>query len=405
MISRRAAWVVVGLLWVVALLNYLDRQIIFSLFPLLRGDLALTDPQLGLVSAGFLWVYAFASPFAGYLGDKLGRRRVVLFSLVIWSVVTLLTGMARSFGQLLAARALMGLSEAFYIPAALAMISAQHGEGTRARAVSLHQSGIYFGIVLGGAGGGWLGEHYGWRSGFYALGIAGVIYGLFLFRALRGEGGAAAEGPRGTGFGRSVAEIVRVPGFAAVLFVFAAMSLCNWMVYTWLPLFLYDKFHLSLAAAGFASTFYIQGPGLIGILLGGWLADAWMKKQQRARIWTQALGLFGAAPFLMLAGVASQPLLLYIALVLYGFGRGIYDSNIMPVLCGLVGDDQRATGYGLLNFVGVLVGGVAAFGAGLVKSTIGLGGAIEFAGAVLLVSAFVVLRIPVRTESAASVTR
>jgi len=394
LISRRAAWVVVGLLWVVALLNYLDRQVIFSLFPLLRKDLGLTDPELGLVSAGFLWVYAFASPFAGYLGDRLGRRRVVLFSLVIWSVVTLLTGLARSFGQLLAARAVMGLSEAFYIPAALAMISAQHGEATRAKAVRLPESGSYFGIVRGVVGGGGLGQHYGWRPVFWGLGAGGVAYGLFLFRALRGEVSGSLEPVPSGGFGRSVLAILRVPGFSAVLFVFAAMSLCNWMVYTWLPLFLYDRFHLSLAAAGFASTFYIQGSGLMGILLGGWLADSWMKKNERARIWTQALGLFGAAPFLILAGAASTPVLLYVALVLYGFGRGVYDSNIMPVLCGLIGDEHRATGYGLLNFVGVLVGGVAAYGAGLVKSTLGLGAAIEIAGVILLVSAFVVLRVP-----------
>ncbi len=401
MISRRAAWLLVGLLWVVALLNYLDRQVIFSLFPLLREDLRLTDPQLGLISAGFLWVYAFASPFAGYFADRLGHRRVVLFSLVVWSLVTALTGFARSFGELLTARALMGISEAFYIPAALAMISTHHPESTRAKAISLHQSGIYVGIVLGGAGGGWMGEHYGWRSAFYLLGAFGVIYGLFLFRTLQKSPATAATAAPSRGhFIRSLYAIAHTPGFAAVLLVFATTSLCNWLVYTWLPLFLYERFSLSLTEAGFAATFYVQGSGIIGILLGGWVADAWTSRQPRARIWTQAIGLFAAAPFLIYSGSASTPLLLYAALMIYGLGRGIYDSNIMPVLCRLIGDNERATGYGLLNFVGVLVGGLSAYGAGLVKSVIGLAGALQIAGAILLLSAFILLTTPQRPAAA-----
>lgn len=390
--DRRAAWAMVGLLWVVVLLNYLDRQVVFSLFPLLRGDLKLSDAQLGLVSSSFLWVYGLASPLAGYISDRLGHRRVILFSLVIWSAVTALTGLARTFGELILARAAMGLSEACYIPAAMAFLSAHHSDSTRARAIGLHQSGIYLGIVIGGAGGGWMGEHYGWRPVFYLLGGVGVAYGLLLTRLLRGP--ARAAPPERPGFWRTARGLFAAKGFRIVLAVFALTSLANWLVYTWLPLFLYERFQMSLAGAGFASTFYVQAMAVTGILGGGWVSDVWSRGQPKARIWVQSAGLALAGPFLVLSASASTPLVLYFALVAFGLGRGIYDSNVMPVLCRLVRDDQRATAYGLMNFAGVMVGGVSAYAGGLVKSTVGLAGAMQAGGVLILLCAALILWTP-----------
>lgn len=387
-----SAWGLVGLLWVVALLNYLDRQVLFSIFPLLREDLHLSDAQLGLLSAAFLWVYSFASPLAGYIGDRFGYRKVIIVSLILWSGITLITGLARSFGEIFTARALMGLSEACYLPAALALIASRHSEATRSTAISIHQSGIYVGIVLGGAGGAWIGETYGWRTVFYLLGFLGLVYGLFLMKALDWTEVKTEYKPQD--FWKNVGGVLRSPGFLPVLFAFVAFSLCTWVVYTWLPLLLYEKFSLDLTSAGFAATFYIQGAGLIGILLGGRLADIWTQKSDRARVITQIIGLFAAAPFLILSGFAETPLLLYVALVVFGLGRGVYDSNIMPVLCRLVTDSQRATGYGILNFLGTFVSGLAVFLGGVVKSTIGLAGVLEIAGGILLLAAFLLYRVP-----------
>lgn len=390
--TRRGAWALVGLLWVVVLLNYLDRQVVFSLFPLLRSDLKLSDAQLGLVSSSFLWVYGMASPLAGFLSDRLGHRRVILFSLVIWSAVTALTGLVRNFGELIAARALMGLSEACYIPAAMAFLSAHHTDATRARAIGLHQSGIYCGIVLGGAGGGWMGEHYGWRPVFYLLGCVGLAYGLVLVRLLRGRPQAAPE--QRPGFWRTAGGLFATKGFPIVLTVFALTSLASWLTYTWLPLFLYERFQMSLASAGFASTFYVQVMAVAGILGGGWVSDLWSRRQPRARVRVQAVGLAVAGPFLALSAGAATPLALYCALVAFGLGRGMYDCNVMPVLCRIVRDDQRATAYGLMNFAGVMVGGASAYAGGLVKSTVGLAGAMQAGGVLILLCAALVLWTP-----------
>ena len=181
----RYKWTLVALLWVVALLNYLDRQVLFAVFPLLTADLHVSSVQLGFLSTSFLWVYALLSPFGGYVADRFGRRRVILASLIVWSAVTWLTGEARSYGELVIARGLMGISEACYLPAALAMIADYHGVATRSRAVGLHQSGLYAGIVLGGFGGGWMGDRFGWRTAFLVLGVVGLAYGGILFFGLK----------------------------------------------------------------------------------------------------------------------------------------------------------------------------------------------------------------------------
>ena len=332
----RYAWFVVGLLWLVWLLNYLDRQVIFSLFPVLRTELTLSDVQLGLLGTSFLWVYALASPFAGYLGDRFNRKYIVGFSLAVWSAVTLLTGYARNFPELIAARGLMGLSEACYLPAGLALIADYHGPKTRSRATGLHYTGGYIGMVLGGFGGGYFGQLYGWRPVFLVLGLVGLAYTVILFTTMRGS---EVRDTAGRWNGEDRASAIPSPNFCTLgdishsLTVFTIVGLCNWMVYTWMPLYLYEHLHLTLAEAGFAATFYLQAGSLGGTALGGWLADRWSRVNPRGRQLTQAIGLLAAAPFLFLTGVADAPVLLYIGLTVFGLGRGFYDCNCMPVLC------------------------------------------------------------------------
>lgn len=396
--TPRFAWTLVALLWVVAMLNYLDRQIIFSIFPLLKSDLALSDVQLGLLGSAFLWVYGALSPITGFLADRFGRARIIIASLLVWSTVTWLTGHARSFEELLAARALMGLSEACYIPAALALISDTHAKGKLSLATGLHSSGIYAGIVLGGVGGGWMGEHYGWRFAFVVLGAVGVVYSVVLLFSLRAgvQEHGTTERPR---FWPSLRELLALPGFKTMALVFVAVSIANWAIYTWLPVYLYERFNLKLAAAGFSATFYIQAASVAGVLIGGWLADHWSKTSPRGRVLTQSIGVAMAAPCLFVVGFTSSQLWLIAGLIVFGLGRGFFDANTMPALAGIARPELRSTGYGVFNMVGTLTGGVIAAGAGALKSVIGLGGVFQLAAILLLVSSLALLRIPSKHEA------
>jgi MFS family permease len=389
-------WLLVALLWVVALLNYLDRQVIFSLFPLLQQDLHATDIELGLTSTVFLWVYGLLSPFAGYLADRFGRGRMIIAGLFVWSLVTWLTGMARSTNELLIARALMGISEACYLPAALALIVESHPERSRSLAAGVHQSGLYTGMILGGAWGGWMGDHYGWRPVFTILGLFGIAYFVVVWLALRnvdrGSAAAATE-PR---FLLSMKALVKLPGFLLLTVVFTAFAVQNWIVYTWLPVYLYERFGMSLTNAGFTATFYIQVAGFAGILAGGWMADRWSRTSPRGRLLTQLLGLAIGAPFLFLIGFTASFPLLVIALIAYGLGRGFYDANTMPVLSQIARPDLRATGYGIFNMAGCVAGGVAAAAAGSLKAVIGLSVAFQVSAAILLAGAALLWFVPVQ---------
>jgi MFS family permease len=395
------AWALVALLWVVALLNYLDRQIIFSVFPLLKADLRLSDLQLGLLGTVFLWVYGALSPVSGYLADRFGRVRIILVSLLVWSAVTWLTGYARNFNELIATRALMGVSEACYIPAALALIADYHARGRLSLATGIHTSGIYAGIVLGGVGGGWMGERYGWRFAFFALGVVGIVYTMALTFALRGResrarADALAARPR---FWTALRELLDLPGFKTLALVFGSYSVANWAIYTWLPIYLYERFNMKLAAAGFSATFYVQAASFAGILLGGWLADRWSQFSSRGRVMTQCLGLALAAPCLFLVGLTASTTWLIAGLVLFGLGRGFFDCNTMPVLSQIARPELRSTGYGVFNLMGTLTGGVISAAAGALKSVIGLGGVFQIAALLLLLSALMVSRVRVVPEA------
>jgi MFS family permease len=404
-LKQHYAWLVVALLWFVALLNYLDRQVIFSVFPLLQSDsdLHLSNLQLGLLSTVFLWVYGLLSPLSGFMGDRFGRKRVVILSLLVWSLVTWATGYAPNFTYLLWARALMGVSEACYIPAGLALIADYHSTRSRSLATGLHQSGIYVGIVLGGIGGGWLGEHFGWRFAFSVLGIIGLLYIPVLRYLLKDKTSYTFQKDelRHHKLSSALREVMFIPGFLTMAAVFMGSSIGGWIAFTWMPLYLYERFNMSLTSSGFSATFYMQFGSLSGILAGGWFADQWTQHTNRGRLLTQGFGLILAAPFLFLVGFTSSPVLLIAALMLFGFGRGIYDCNVMPALCQIARPSLRSTGYGIFNFAGCVAGGAMAALAGMVKSMIGLGGALQLASVILLLSAILLfrLRLPLKAEA------
>jgi MFS transporter, Spinster family, sphingosine-1-phosphate transporter len=369
----RYAWVVVALLVPVALLNYLDRQMLASMkFSVMRDipDIG-REANWGAILALFKWVYAFLSPVGGYLADRYSRRHVIAGSLFVWSLVTWTTGHVTSYEQLLLTRALMGISEAFYIPAALALIADFHTGPTRSRAVGLHQMGIYLGVMIGGFGG-YVADNpdLGWRWAFSLCGLIGIVYAVPLFLMLRNPARPAeAPGARPSP-GGALRELLGTGSFVLLVLYFTLPALAGWIVRDWMPAILKAEFNIGQGLAGVSATLYWQIAAVVGAVAGGWLADRWMLKSVRGRIYVSAIGMSLIVPAMFGVGYAPQTGLLWVAvafLVLFGIGWGFFDSNNMPILCQVARPEVRATGYGIMNLVSISCGGFADWGFGALR--------------------------------------
>jgi MFS family permease len=371
--SSRYAWTVVALLVPVALLNYLDRQMLASMKFSVMHDI--TDiggeANWGTILALFKWVYAFLSPIGGYLADRYSRRHAIVGSLFVWSAVTWTTGHVDTYQQLLATRALMGVSEAFYIPAALALITDFHTGPTRSRAVGLHQMGIYLGVIIGGFGG-YVADNpqLGWRWAFTACGLIGIAYALPLLLILRNPPRPIESPARRPSPVAAVQELLGNSSFILLVLYFTLPALAGWIVRDWMPAILKAEFGIGQGLAGVSATLYWQLAAIVGALSGGWLADRWMQRSMRGRIYVSAIGMSLIVPAMFGVGYAPQTGLLWVAvafLVLFGIGWGFFDSNNMPILSQIARPELRATGYGIMNLVSISCGGFADVGFGLMR--------------------------------------
>jgi MFS family permease len=371
--TTRYAWTVVALLVPVALLNYLDRQMLASMkFSVMRdiSDIG-REANWGTILALFKWVYAFLSPIGGYLADRYSRRHVIAGSLFVWSLVTWTTGHVTTYEHLLATRALMGISEAFYIPAALALIADFHIGPTRSRAIGLHQMGIYLGVIIGGFGG-YVADnpHLGWRWAFSVCGAIGILYAIPLLLLLRNaERPPDAVAMRPSPFA-AVRELGGSGSFVLLVLYFTLPALAGWIVRDWMPAILKAEFGIGQGLAGVSATVYWQIAAIVGAITGGWLADRWMRRTVRGRIYVSAIGMSLIVPAMFGVGYAPETGLLSVAiafLVLFGLGWGFFDSNNMPILCQIARPELRATGYGLMNLVSISCGGFADWGFGALR--------------------------------------
>ncbi len=354
-LSRLWPWLLLVLLWGVALLNYLDRQVIFSIFPLLQRDLQATSVQLGLTGSVFLLTYGLMSPFAGLTADKFGQGRIIVASLIIWSASSFLAAHAHSMAEMLWTRAAMGISEAFYIPAALGLLIKVHEERFRSLASGIHQTGCYAGIIAGGTIGG-LAEHsYSWRAIFAVLGLIGVIYSAILWTVLRVH---RSREVNATARRVNVGALLKSLGLRIYTMVFMAFSIATWMLYTWLPLYLYEHFHMSLVAAGFESTFWLQTTSFAGAFIGGAVSDRCARRYPAARVIVQASGLALACPFLFALSHTGSQTVVIVALISIGFGRGCFDANTAPILAHMLGPELCSSAYGILNCAGCIIAGL-----------------------------------------------
>jgi len=365
------AWLTVGLLMPVALLNYLDRQMLASMKYSVMEEIPSigSDENWGYMLGQFKWIYAICSPLGGYLADRFGRRKAICGSLFVWSAVTWLTGHASTYDELLLARSLMGLSESFYIPAALALISDYHTGHTRSRAVGLHQIAIYCGVIAGGFGG-YVADapQWGWRSAFTLCGVIGMLYAGPLVAILRDapREGEPAES-KGSSLGASFAELLRNPNYILLVLYFTLPALAGWVVRDWMPAILKQQFGIGQGQAGVAATLYWQVAAILGALAGGLLADRWMHRTLRGRIYTSALGMAVIVPAIYGVGAAGSLGTAIAFLILFGLGWGFFDCNNMPILSQIVRPHLRATGFGLMNCASISCGGLADWGFGALR--------------------------------------
>lgn len=369
-------WWVVFMLWFVCLFNYADRQAISGVLPKLGEEFGFDKFQQGLIGSAFAYVYAFGAPLAGVIADRVKRKHLILGGCVFWSLVTMATGWCSRFWHFVTVRALEGFGETFYMPASLSLVSDYHGKGTRSKALSIHQSSVYIGTIAGGGLAGWFAQHYDWRYGFYFFGGAGLVLALVLYAFLReprrgqaeAEEKAAADGPPAELLEHEVADgpkdaphltlretfaaVFRAPMAVVLMLAFLAANFVATIFLIWTPTYLVEKFGFKLAAAAFLGPLFIHAASAFGAPLGGVLADRFALNARGGRMLVQAIGLVAGSLMLFFIGGTSDVKTLFASLALFGFAKGLYDSNIFASLYDFVEPRARASAAGLMNTIG-----------------------------------------------------
>lgn len=363
--SKIYPWIVVGLLWGVALLNYMDRQMLSTMKDAMQVDIVelQSATNFGYLMAIFLWIYALMSPVSGVIADRLNRKWLIVGSLFVWSSVTYQMGIAETFNQVVWLRALMGVSEALYIPAGLSLIADYHTGKSRSLAVGIHMTGLYTGQAIGGFGA-TVADAFSWHTTFHWFGIIGIAYAVILMLFLHDKKTeilpteklqANPQKEKESVF-TSLKSLLTNVAFWVILLYFAAPSLPGWATKNWLPTLFAENLDLPMSQAGPISTITIAVSSFIGVLIGGPLSDKWVQKNLRGRVYTGAIGLGLTIPSLLLLGFGHNLVAVVGAGLLFGIGYGIFDTNNMPILCQFVSHKQRATAYGVMNMIGVSAG-------------------------------------------------
>lgn len=363
--SKIYPWIVVGLLWGVALLNYMDRQMLSTMKDAMQVDIVelQSATNFGYLMAIFLWIYALMSPVSGVIADRMSRKWLIVGSLFVWSSVTYLMGIAETFNQIVFLRALMGVSEALYIPAGLSLIADYHTGKSRSLAVGIHMTGLYTGQAIGGFGA-TVADAFSWHTTFHWFGIIGIAYAVILMLFLHDKKTeilpteklqANPQKEKESVF-TSLKSLLTNVAFWVILLYFAAPSLPGWATKNWLPTLFAENLDLPMSQAGPISTITIAVSSFIGVLIGGPLSDKWVQKNLRGRVYTGAIGLGLTIPSLLLLGFGHNLVAVVGAGLLFGIGYGIFDTNNMPILCQFVSRKQRATAYGVMNMIGVSAG-------------------------------------------------
>jgi MFS family permease len=394
--TKNYAWLVVGILWFVSMLNYLDRLLIASMRVPIKESIPMTDAEFGLLTSMFLIIYAILSPLGGYLADRFSRKWVIFSSLLLWSIITLLTGFVQNYTQLITTRAVMGISEAFYMPAAVALVMDYHKGSTRSRASGILMTGLYAGMALGGLGG-YIATIWDWRLGYQLFGGIGIFYAIIVAFTLKDAPKQISETKNivdDFNFIEMLKSLFSSKGYLLILFYGLLVGICFWLTYAWLPTFFQEGFNLSLGEAGVSGTFYVQIASLGGVLMGGYFADRWAKKSNKGRIYITAVAFIIGGPFLYLMAAADSYWIAILGIIIFGLTKGNHDANFMPVITQVVDKRYQATGYGIMSFFSVLSGAAMIYIGGYLKDIgIPLDLVFKIAAVGIVMSGFVLLAI------------
>lgn len=386
--SNRAGFLLVAFLWVALGINYVDRQMVYSIFPALKADLSFSDAQLGLIGGVFSWIYSICMPIAGRLADRFRRDRMIVLSMGLWSLATLGCGFSGSVAMFLSWRAVVALTEALYYPAAVGMLAAAHGDATRSRALGIHQSAQLAGIVAGGWYGGWMADNVSWRAGFAFAAAAGIIYSVVLLRALPKAPPLAAPTPLSWKDARGLASSRCYVMLCAAFFAFCAML---WTFYAWFPAFLYERYQLSMTDSGFNATVYVQVSCGVGVLIGGTLADRLAKFTPAARFYVAAAGVLLSAPFGYLTFATTSLDLARWFSAGYGVFSGFMVANVFAASYDVIERRNFGLGAGVLNMVGGISAAIMIYTAGALKATVGFAGLLQWVAALCVASAIALM--------------
>lgn len=356
-------WTLVGLLWFVALLNYMDRQMLSTMQEAMKADISELNraEAFGALMAVFLWIYGIVSPFAGIIADRVSRKKLIVGSIFVWSAVTFLMGYAQNYQQLYWLRALMGVSEALYIPSALSLIADWHEGKSRSLAIGIHMTGLYVGQAIGGFGA-TVAAIFSWHAAFHWFGMIGIAYSLVLVLLLKeNPNHCSKQSSKETSGKRTnplsgLSVVVSTWAFWIILFYFAVPSLPGWATKNWLPTLFAGSLDIPMSSAGPISTITIAVSSFIGVIIGGIMSDRWVQRNLRGRIYTSAIGLGLTVPALLLLGFGHSLVAVVGAGLCFGVGYGIFDANNMSILCQFISSKYRSTAYGIMNMTGVFAG-------------------------------------------------
>ena len=380
------AWTLVALLWLAGGSNYLARNMPTTMRGSILQEIHMTEAQFGLLMSALLWIYAFASPFGGFLADRFSRRSMVLGSFLLWSIITSVTAFVGNFEQFLTLRILLGLSQAFYIPAALALIVDYHRGPTRALAAGIHLTGYLFGASIGGFAG-WLAEKHGWSYAYTVMGLPNLGFGVLLYLLLREPPRESLESvPSGSPvvnikFSEALKSLSKTGPFYVMMLAMCVQGAIGWVIVGWMPTIMSEQFKMGQGAAGFTALGYLYVGQLIGLLGGGFWSDRLSLTNPRSRIIIPALAILLTAPAFWLTGWSPHIIFTIISLVMWGVAMGCLGSNMMPIVCLIVDVRYRATAIGMTNLVINLCGGLAIYGVGLLRDAgFGVNLILTFAG-------------------------